>query len=189
MQTATQDLSLIPSFIIQRGNTVRDNIVCVLGGVALLSLLAQITFFLPWTPVPITGQTFGVSLMALLWGRKRGVLVMLSYLTVGALGLPVFAMGKSGLLMGPTMGYLVGMVFAAYIVGALADKGWTKKWWSSYLAAMTGSVVTFSFGLMGLSFFLPTEALLMAGLLPFLPGDLIKTSLSSFIAFNLQKQK
>lgn len=189
MQTATQDLSLIPSFIIQRGNKLRDNTLCVLGGVALLSLLAQITFFLPWTPVPITGQTFGVALMALLWGRKRAVLVMLGYLGLGGLGLPIFALGKSGLLMGPTMGYLFGMVAAAYVMGALADKGWTQKWWMSYLATFSGSVLTFAFGLLGLSLFMPKESLLIAGLIPFLPGDIMKTILASSIAYKIQKNK
>ncbi|AGH95264.1 biotin transporter BioY [Pseudobdellovibrio exovorus] len=189
MQVATQELSLIPNFIIQRGNTLRDNALCLLGGVALLSLLAQITFFLPWTPVPITGQTFGVALMALLWGRKRAVLVVLGYIGLGGLGLPVFALGKSGLLMGPTMGYLFGMVVAAYGMGALADKGWTRKWWTSYLAAFIGSVITFTFGLLVLSIFLPKESLLMAGLFPFLPGDLVKTLLASSIAYKVQKNK
>lgn len=189
MGATTQDLSYIPSFLNSRGNKIIENIASVFAGVGLLSLLAQIALLLPWTPVPITGQTFGVALVALLWGRKRGTLVFFSYLLCGGLGLPVFAMGKVGLLLGPTSGYLIGMLVATYVVGALADRGWTKTFFRTYLAAMAGSAITFAFGLFVLSFYMPSSVLLSAGLLPFLPGDVIKTLCASTIAFQSTKSR
>lgn len=183
----SQDLALIPQFIIQRGNKLEENILSVLLGAIGLSLLAQIAIPLPWTPVPITGQTFGVSLIALMWGRKRAMATFVSYLGLGALGLPVFALGKSGLSIGPTTGYLVGMAAATYWIGTLSDMGWTKTWWRSYLAAFSGSVLIFIAGVVGLSLFIPNSHLWTAGVLPFLPGDLIKTLLSSYLAFQAGK--
>lgn len=183
----THEQSLIPQILDQRGNKVIENAISIVIGVALLSLLAQIAMPLPWTPVPITGQTFGVALTALLWGRKRGLAVVLSYLFVGALGLPVFAMGKVGLSVGPTFGYLMGMVVAAYWMGFLSDSGWTKSLFRTWLAAVSGSVITFTLGVSVLSIFVPVNTLLVSGVLPFLPGDFIKTLLVTFTVFNAQR--
>ena len=187
LKQLNQEQAFVPKFLLERGNTLVDNAISIVFGVVLLSLLAQIAVPLPWTPVPITGQTFGVALMALLWGRKRAFGVILSYMAVGALGLPVFAAAKSGLVMGPTMGFLIGMVIASYWMGLLSDLGWTKTWGRSYLAAMSGSVITFVFGVWVLSVFIPKETLFFAGVLPFLPGDLIKTLVASYTAYRLQK--
>ncbi len=181
------ELALVPQYIIQRGNRTLENILSVVAGVLFLSLLAQVAIPLPWTPIPITGQTFGVVLIALIWGKKRGVSTILSYLSLGAFGLPIFAMGRSGLSLGPREGYLIGMVVATYWMGTLSDKGWTKTWWRTYLTAFSGSLIIFSFGVLGLSFFIPARDLLTAGVLPFLPGDFIKTLLATSIAFQTQQ--
>ncbi|OQW53663.1 MAG: hypothetical protein A4S09_07095 [Proteobacteria bacterium SG_bin7] len=181
-----QECAVIPNYLSAEGNTVTNNFLCILTGVVLLSGLAQITIPLPWTPVPITGQTLGVALTALLWGRARGTAVVLGYLVLGAVGVPVFALGRSGISVGPTFGYLLGMIVAAYVMGSMADRGWTRKFWQTYFTAVLGSGITFCFGLIGLSFFIPHENLLAAGLFPFLPGDLIKTFLASSIAFKTQ---
>lgn len=186
-ETMTQDLSFVPTYLDRRGSKIHENILSVLLGVLGLSLLAQIAIPLPWTPVPITGQTFGVSLMSLLWGRKRALSSVVIYLALGAVGLPIFALGKFGISLGPTTGYLIGMVLAAYWMGSLSDRGGTKTWWRTYLSAFSGSAIIFSCGVLGLSFFIPTESLLSAGVLPFLPGDLLKTLLASTIAFQTQK--
>lgn len=183
----TQEQALIPQLLSLRGNKVLDNSVAIVFGVALLSLLAQIAIPLPWTPVPITGQTFGVALTALLWGRTRALAVILSYLTLGALGFPVFAMGSAGLMVGPTFGYLIGMVVAACWMGFLSDSGWTKSLYRTWLAAVSGSVITFSFGVVVLSIFVPAKALLISGVWPFLPGDAIKTLLVTLIVFQTQR--
>ncbi|MGE0632594.1 MAG: biotin transporter BioY [Pseudobdellovibrionaceae bacterium] len=182
----TQNQALIPQYLILRGNKIIENVVTVSMGVVLMGALAQITIQLPWTPVPITGQTFGVALVSLLWGGKRGLAVMLGYLGAGGLGFPVFAMGGSGISLGPTLGYLLGMTAASYWMGWLSDIGWTKTFMRTYLTAFSGSVITFFCGIVGLSFFVPTENLFMAGVLPFLPGDLIKTVLAASLAHKLQ---
>ena len=178
----TQNQALLPQILIKKGNLVWQNILAVATGVAILSLLAQISIHLPFTPVPITGQTFGVALTALLWGRKRGVATVMTYLALGGMGLPIFAFGQAG-LMGPTLGYLAGMLVAAFVMGSLADLGWTKTFLKTWFAGICGSVCVFSLGLIGLSFFIPRGELLVAGLWPFLAGDLIKTLVASAIAW------
>ena len=182
-----QEHSLVPQIITQRGNRTIENVIAIFIGVVGLSLLAQIAIPLPWTPVPITGQTFGVALAALLWGRKRGVAVVLSYLFIGYLGLPVLALGKSGIAMGPTAGYLLGMVIASYWMGMLADFGWTKSYLKTCLVASSGSLIIFAFGAAVLSFFVPSKDILVMGVLPFLPGEIVKTAFASFLAFRAQK--
>ncbi|MNT20431.1 Biotin transporter BioY [compost metagenome] len=91
------------------------------------------------------------------------------------MGVPLFAFGQAGLSFGPTSGYIIGMILASAWLGTLADLGWTKTFWRSYAASASASLIVFSCGIYGLSYFLPSEALLSAGLFPYLPGDLIKT--------------
>lgn len=177
----TLQYSLVPDIIIKNGNKISHNVFATLVGTTLIALLAQISIPLSFTPVPITGQTFGVALISLLWGRARGTSSVFLYLLLGSCGLPVFAFAQSGLHWGPTSGYLVGMLFASYIMGSLADSGWTKSFARTWLAAFVGSCVIFSCGLVVLSFFVSTPALLLEGVLPFIPGDFVKTLLACFI--------
>lgn len=171
--------AVVPQLISKTNNKSIANLLSVLSGVLLISVLAQVIIPLSWTPVPITGQTFAVAFVALLWGSKRGGAIMSLYLAIGGLGAPVFAAGGSGLVFGPTLGYLVGMWLAAIVVGALADRGFTKSFGRALLAAYMGSALIFSCGVLGLSFFLPVESLVMAGVVPFLLGDLIKNLLAA----------
>lgn len=165
------------------------NVFAVFGGVALLSLLAQVVIPVPWSPVPITGQTFGVSLVSLCWGTRRGLAAILGYLALGSFGLPVFAAGMSGFLLGPTFGYLVGMAAAILVVSQLVEKGFAKGFYSTLVCLYVGSFLIFSFGLVGLSFFLPRHELLMAGLLPFVFGDLLKNIAATTVYMKLSQQK
>jgi biotin transport system substrate-specific component len=160
-------------------------VIVVLGGAAAISLLAQLV--IPLQPVPITGQTFGVTLMALLLGRRLGFATVLTYLAIGAAGLPVFAGAQSGLTLGPTLGYLVGMAASAFVVGGLADRGYTSSFGRALVAGFCGSALVYTFGLIGLSFFVPREQLLAFGFLPFVPGDLIKTTLAASIAWQANR--
>jgi len=159
----------------------------VAAGVGLLALLAQLTMRLPWTVVPITGQTFGVALIALTAGRKYATSMVMAYLALGWLGMPVFANAMSGFVLGPTLGYLLGMFLAAPLVGWMADRGWSRSFPSALLAAYLGSVVIFSCGLLGLSFFVPSEGLLAAGLYPFLIGDLLKNLAAAGLAAGIRR--
>lgn len=180
--------AFIPSLLASKNNTWLKNVLICLGGAVLLSLLAQIAIPLPFTPVPITGQTFGVALMALTFGQNRGIATLGIYLLAGAAGLPVFADAHSGLTFGPTIGYLVGMLLASIVMGSLADHGWTSSFNKSLVAAFIGSAIVFTCGLTVLAFFVPAKMLLMAGLLPFLPGSLIKDTFAAFIAHRLSKK-
>jgi biotin transport system substrate-specific component len=149
----------------------------------LLVACAYVSISLPFSPVPITGQTFGVLLVAMALGRVRGTAVVTAYLVEGLVGLPVFAEGKAGLavFLGPTGGYLLGFVAAAALVGVLADRGWDKNLKLSLAAMALGTVVVFISGLSWLIRFVPTSMLLSTGLTPFLPGAVLKLALASII--------
>ncbi len=102
-------------------------------------------------------------------------------------GLPVFALGKSGLSVGPTTGYLIGMVIASYVMGTIVDRGWAKNFFKIWVTAFVGSMMTFTFGLGVLSFFVNKQQLFTLGLLPFLPGDFLKTQLASIIVWQTNR--
>jgi biotin transport system substrate-specific component len=139
---------------------------------------------LPFTPVPITGQTFGVLLIGALLGSWLGAAAALAYWAEGVAGLPVFTNGNSGwaYFTGATGGYIIGFVFAAYVVGWLSERGWDRWPWSMALAMLVGNVVIYLFGLPWLAHFSPrvsSEAVISLGLLPFIPGDTIKLLLAA----------
>ncbi len=153
----------------------------VAGASVVTTLAAQIAIPLPGSPVPMTGQTFAVLLSGAVLGARRAFLAQLLYLAEGALGLPVFAAGAAGLvkLAGPTSGYLVAFPLAAALTGALAERGWDRRFGTMVAAMLLGSAVIFAVGLAGLSRFVPGDRLLATGLLPFVPGDLVKASLAA----------
>lgn len=150
-------------------------------GANLIALFAQIT--VPAYPVPITGQTLAVTVVGFALGRKAGASAVLCYLLEGILGLPVFANGSFGLsaLLGPSGGYLMGFVPTAYVLGYFSDKGVLNSLVKSVAVALFASAITFAFGLAQLSFFVPAENLLMAGLYPFILGGVIKAVLASIL--------
>lgn len=180
--------ALVPNLISQSNHILAVNLLSVMAGSLLLAALAQVSVPLPFTPVPITGQTFGVALLALTWGSRRAMAAFALYLVEGFVGLPFFAMGASGFSVGPTLGYLLGMFVACGVVGHLADRGHSKKLSSAFLSCVLGSALIFSVGLFGLSFFVPKESLLSLGLLPFLPGDVIKNFLAAYMVSRLSKK-
>ncbi len=145
----------------------------ILGSAALIALSAQFAVRLPFSPVPITAQTLMVMLTGILLGRK------LTYLAEGVMGLPVFAGGMSGLpyLFGPTGGYLLGFVAAAYVTGSLAERGWDRRPLTTVLAMLAGHVALYLPGLFWLSRFVGARVLAL-GFWPFVPGDLLKMALA-----------
>jgi biotin transport system substrate-specific component len=155
------------------------------GGSQLTPQMARVEIPLPFTPVPITGQTFAVLLVGAALGSRRGALSMAVYLLEGALGLPVFAGGAAGLarLRGPTGGYLIGFIAAAFVTGWLAERGWDRRPATTALAMLTGNAVIYLFGLPWLAWFvgsfLGPKGALALGLLPFVPGDLLKLLLAT----------
>jgi biotin transport system substrate-specific component len=162
---------------------VRYDIAAVLAGSAWIALCAQVAF---GQPVPVTGQTFGVLLAGALLGSRRGAMSVLAYILEGLSGLPVFAQGKAGVvaLAGPTGGYLIGFVAAAYVVGLLAERGWDRRPLTTAGAMIAGNVVLYSFGLTWLYclthmfFRTALSETLAIGLYPFLAGDLVKIVLA-----------
>jgi biotin transport system substrate-specific component len=154
----------------------------VLTANLLLVVCAQIAVPLPWTPVPVTGQTFGILLVAVLLGGRRGAFVVALYLLEGALGLPVFQpFGAPGALRfwGPTAGYLLAAPVAAYLTGRLAE-GWARISWARLsVAVAAGHAIILAGGCAWLAVGLRAgwPQAFLAGVAPFLAGDLIKTAL------------
>ena len=152
----------------------------VTGGAGLIALLAQVSVRLPFTPVPVTGQTLGVLLVGASLGSIRGSTSTLVYVGAGAAGLPVFAEGSAGralLLPGsPTGGYLWGFVLAALLIGWLSERGWDRGLGSALGAMLLGEIVIFTLGVVWLSSALDVSGAqaLRLGLYPFVLGDLIK---------------
>jgi biotin transport system substrate-specific component len=159
---------------------LRDTML-VVGASIATALAAQISIPVPGSPVPITGQTFAVLLSGAVLGARHAFLAQILYLAEGAAGLPVFAGGAAGFLKlaGPTGGYLMAFPVAAAVTGALAQRGWDRRFVTMFVALLAGSAVIFACGLAGLSRFVPRQQLLATGLLPFVPGDLIKSALGA----------
>jgi len=157
--------------------------VLILGGSFLIALAAQFQILLPFSPVPVTGQTFVVLLLGALYGSRRGPATVVMYLTLGAVGVPVFAGGAAGLarFVGPTAGYLVGFVVAALAVGSLSERGWDRWPWTTAVSMIIGNVIIYATGILWLSRFVGLEAVLNAGVLPFLPGDALKIALATIL--------
>jgi biotin transport system substrate-specific component len=154
----------------------------IAAGSLLIAMLAQISIPLPFTPVPITGQTFGVLLVGAALGSKRGILSMILYAFEGALGLPFFAGGASGwhVLTGATAGYLFGFAAAAYVIGLLAERGLERQIRTSFVPFIAGTFVIYLFGVAWLAIVLGSLGkAIEAGLLPFLIGDAIKLILAA----------
>lgn len=153
----------------------------VLGGSFLIALSAQIAIPLPFSPVPITGQTFAVLTVGMLLGRWRGTAAVLAYLTEGVLGLPVFAGGVAGVakIAGPTGGYLVSFLPAAYLAGYLAEKDWDRKISTTFLAMILGNIIIFGFGAFWLGRFVGLDKAVSLGVVPFLIGDVVKIGLAT----------
>lgn len=152
----------------------------VLGGSLLVALAAQIAVRLPFSPVPVTAQTLAVLLVGALLGSRRGAWSMLAYLGQGLIGLPVFAAGASGpaYVLGPTGGYLLGFVSAAYLTGWLAERGWDRRIGTALLAMLIGNAAIYALGLPWLSIYAGSQTLAL-GLLPYLAGDALKLALAA----------
>lgn len=152
------------------------DIALVISASWLLAISAQFAFNLPFSPVPVTGQTLAVLLTGSLLGKNRGAAAVGLYLIQGAVGLPVFAGGKSGFitLAGPTGGYLIGFIAAAYIVGILAELRYNKSLGYIAFSMFVGNLVIYSFGLFWLVQFVGESSALQMGLFPFLVGDFAK---------------
>ena len=180
MQLEKQSPAFLAEAIWQKESLIRD-VLLVLTGSWLIALTAQISFTIG--PVPITGQTFGVLLVGALLGSRRGAASVLAYLAQGFAGLPVFAggMATTAVLAGPTAGYLLGFLPAAFVVGWLCERGWDRKVETAVIAMLIGNIIIYAFGLSLLSRFVGWDQVLSLGLFPFIPGDILKILLAAVV--------
>ena len=174
---------LVPIRLSERINVRVRHLALILAGTILIALAAQISIPVPGSPVPITGQTFGVLLSAGALGFRRGIAATLLYLVLGIVGLPVFAHGSHGteIILGATGGYLVGFVLAAAVVGRLAELGWDRNLVGAIGAMLIGSALIYAVGvpwLMAVAHFDLATAL-DKGTIPYLIGDAIKLALAA----------
>lgn len=158
-----------------------QNALLIFAASLVTAAAAQLEIRLPWTPVPVTGQTFAVLLSGAVLGWRRAFLAQALYLLEGAGGLPVFSGGASGAaaFVAPSGGYLMSFPLAAAVTGWLCERGWDRHAITMMAAMLLASTVVFACGLAWLARFIPASQLLGAGLLPFLPGDVIKATLAA----------
>ncbi len=155
----------------------------IAGGAGLIAASAQVSFKLPFTPVPITGQTFSVLLVGASLGTTRGGASALLYVLAGLL-FPIYAPHTGygwSTITSASGGYLVSYPFVAALTGWLAERRWDRKFSSAVGAMLTGNVVIYLFGLPWLAVVLNTnlEKTLELGLYPFVPGDTFKLYLAA----------
>jgi biotin transport system substrate-specific component len=159
----------------------------VMGGVAFITLMAQVAIPVPGSPVPVTGQTLAVLLIGTTYGARLGVTTFATYLLAGIAGAPVFAPSATAAnhgidrLLGATGGYLVGMFVASLLLGYLADRKADQKFKTSFPALLLGDATIFFFGLtwLHLSLELSWSATFAAGLTPFIFGELLKIAITA----------
>ena len=177
---------VVPARASRSGNLVR-NILLIIGFSLFIALCARLSFYLPFSPVPVTMQTLAVLLTGAALGSRRGALAMLLYLAEGVAGLPFFAGGSAGLgiLLGFTGGYLISYPIAAFVTGLLCERGWDRRFFTCILAMLPGTVIIYALGVTWLclagiptktgAFMHPNFLLgLQLGMVPFLIGDLLK---------------
>jgi len=173
-----------------RGNGLVRDLLLIATGSFLVAALAQVRISLPFTPVPLTGQTFAVLLVGAALGSRRGAASLALYLSAGLLGLPVFTGWGSGLahLAGPTGGYLLGFIVATYVVGWLCERPMPfaanrldRRWRTALFPFLVGEILIYLFGLPWLAVFIGSDQALAAGLIPFIPGDAVKLLLAALV--------
>lgn len=176
MSTTFANTATLGSVMFESRTWTRQLAVAV-GFSLLVALSAQVVIPHPFSDVPMTGQTFAVLLTGALLGSRLGALALALYLVEGALGLPFFHAGHGGImhLFLTTAGYLWAYPFAAFLTGALAERGWDKRFMTAAAAMMIGSIVILTGGWAWRAAFLMTPAqAFMTSVVPFLAGDVIK---------------
>jgi biotin transport system substrate-specific component len=176
-QAATLSLAAFPK------RSLLTDALLICSGTALVSLAAQISIPLGYTPVPITAQTFAVVLVGAALGSWRGFASLTLYMLIGIAGAPVYASHKDGwhVFTASTGGYIVGFVAAAALTGYLAERRWDRKFSTAVSAMLTGNVVIYLFGLPWLHHYLHISwsKTFEYGLYPFVPVDIVKLYLAA----------
>ncbi len=148
----------------------------------LTGLSAQIYIKLPFTPVPITGQTFIVLLSGILLGKTFGCLSQIFYFMGGIIGIPWFYGVSSGILR-PTTGYIIGFIFASYIAGYYSEKK------NKVFGMIVATIVIYICGILFLSIFIhkSIKDLFLIGILPFIPVDIVKAIVAGYLAKSIKR--
>ncbi len=165
------------------GDRARD-VVLTVGFTLAIAASAQIAFFLPGNPVPITAETFVVLAGAVALGRTRAAIGSLGFLALGAVGVPAFAASS-----GATLGYIVGFVVASVVLGHLASAGYARTVRQVLAAMVLGNVIIWVLGTIWLAIIanLSAQAAIATGVLPFVPGAAIKIAAAAAIVPALWK--
>lgn len=166
-------------------------ILLVVAGTAVIAIAAKIK--VPFFPVPMTMQTLAIMAIAAAYGSRLGVITVLVYLAEGLVGLPVFtntppAVAGPAYFLGTTGGFLAGFIVLAWIVGAAADRGWSRSIPKLAGAMLVGNIALFAMGFAWLAWFatlssgatgLGIDKALAGGVVPFIPGGILKIALAA----------
>lgn len=158
----------------------------IAGGIAVLALSSRVA--IPMVPVPITLQTLAVTLIGALYGWRLGALTVVAWLAAAALGLPLLSDGAGGPapFTGPTAGYLFAFPFAAALVGVLVGRGWNgRRPGRAFLAMAAGNALCLILGAAWLAAAFGAATAVKVGLLPFLPGAVVKSALAAAMLYGL----
>ena len=167
--------SLLSDRLWPQSGLARNAVLAVLGSL-LVAAAAQVN--VPMLPVPMTLQTLAVLMIGAAYGARLGAVTLALYALEGAIGLPVFAEFKSGIMLA-SFGYVLGFIAAAWVVGYLAERGWDRAPVKMFAAMLLGSAVLYVPGLPWLSGWIGAEKAIAYGLLPFLVGDLVKAAVAA----------
>jgi biotin transport system substrate-specific component len=158
-----------------------SDVVLVLVGVVLTALAAQVQ--IPALPVPFTLQTLAVLVIGATYGSSRGAITMGAYAVVGVLGFPVFAGGASGIavIFGATGGFLLGFIFAAALIGRLAELNWSSDALKMFVSYVLGSAVIYAIGVpvLAMSAFASDLVAALTYMLPYLIWDAVKAVIAA----------
>ncbi len=156
-------------------NSAAARVAC---GILALGLASRLS--VPFWPVPVTAQTLAVLLLGVLFGPREAVMSVVGFLAAGLCGLPVFTGGSGPLyFLGPTGGYMVGFIPAAYIAGLLTQRGWGSRTVSAAAAMALADAAIFACGMAWLLKYLPPQQALVSGLAVFVPGECLKIAMAT----------
>ena len=191
MALTMNDKVLTEAFGANEGTALRvKQALMVVLGIAALTIAAKVQVFLPGNPVPITLGTFAVLTIGAAYGPRLGLVTILGYLALGAMGATVFAGEKAGLtyMMGGTGGYLVGYALSTVALGYFARIGWDRNVLLMAVAMLIGNALIYVPGLLWLNGFAESWAQTLEwGITPFLIGDALKLALAALIVPGLWK--
>jgi len=158
---------------------------------AVTAVMAQVSIPIPFSPVPLTGQTFAVFLSGAVLGSRLGALAMIVYILLGAIGLPVFAQARAGIgvIIGHTGGYLIGFVVGAYILGKIVEAYPNAGIWRLLSGMAVCLAITYTLGAIQLALVLgwPAQKAVMLGIVPFVPLDILKMVLAAGVAVSVRR--